>query len=454
MASTYRDKRTGSIVVRAYAGINPETGHPRQVSETIGSDSTDEQIDAAKARVDARAAITKGNSALMTIGTVVDYYLDGCELGEMSPTTLSSYRSYTRCHVKKRIGSVAFDKASAAVFSRFFRDLRRSKDDGGAGLSSATVEKIHAFLSGCFTTLVGDGVIAANPMACVKVDKGTSPEAMPLLPEDFAKLRDYLAATLSRPVEDDEGFERHMMACAYWADLHSGARRGELSGFQRMNREYRMERDADTGDLVQVFGLRVATVLSHARKKGSKPTAPSNGSKPLTRKEPKSPKSKRFIPLDDDTNGYVDAYMGLQAVVLAEHGAAVGGGTPLFSHADGSPVKPSEFTDGFKALVQLLGLDKSAHLHTLRHTHATYLIERGENLKAVQERLGHASFKTTVDIYGHLMPGSGLRAAKTFARASKSMMQRACSAPQAVYAPKCPLSGETCARFDQSRLEK
>lgn len=442
MASVSTDKRTGNLVVRAYAGVNPETGRPRQVSETIGSDSTDEQIDAAKARVDARAAITKGNSALMTVGTVVDYYLDGCELGEMSPTTLSSYKSYTKCHVKKRIGSVTFYKATAAVFSRFFRDLRRSKDDGGAGLSSATVEKIHAFLSGCFTTLVGDGVIAANPMAGVKVDKGASPEAMPLLPDDFAKLRDYLVVTLSQPVEDDDGFERHMMACAYWSDLHTGARRGELSGFQRRNWEFRMETDADTGDMVQVFGLRVATVLAQVREKGEK-----RGGKTITRKEPKSPKSKRFIPVDDETNGYVEAYMGLQEVVLAEHGVSVGGDTPLFSHADGSPIKPSEFTDGFKALVKLLGLSPSAHLHTIRHTHATYLIERGENLKAVQERLGHASFKTTVDIYGHLMPGSGLRVAKTFARASKSMMQRPCNAPPVLYVPKCPLSGETCARF-------
>lgn len=449
MASVSTDKRTGNLVVRAYAGINPETGNPRQVSETIDHDSTDEQIDAAKARVEACAAITKGNSALMTIGTVVDYYLDGCELGEMSPTTLSSYKSYTRCHVKKRIGSVAFYKATAALFSRFFRDLRRAKADGGAGLSSATVEKIHAFLSGCFNTLVGDGVIPVNPMAGVKVDKGVSPEAMPLVPDDFGKFRDHLAAVLAQPIEDDEAFERHMMACAYWTDLFSGVRRGELSGFQRRNREFRMETDAETGEMVQVFGLRVATVLSQAHKKGERRVG-----KPLTRKPPKSPKSKRFIPLDDETNGYIDSYMGLQEVVLAEHGVAIGGDTPLFSHADGAPVKPSEFTDGLNALVKLLGLDPSAHLHTLRHTHATYLIESGENLKAVQERLGHASFKTTVDIYGHLMPGSGMRAAKTFARASKSIVKRTCNTPQALYAPKCPLSGKTCARFDTSRLEK
>lgn len=449
MASVSTDKRTGNLVVRAYAGINPETGNPRQVSETIDQDSTDEQIDAAKSRVDARAAITKGNSALMTIGTVVDYYLDGCELGEMSPTTLSSYRSYARCHVKPRIGGIAFDKAVAAMFSRFFRDIKRSKDDGGAGLSSATIAKVHAFLSGCFNTLVSDGVISANPMVGVKVDRAVSPEAAPLMPADFAKLRAYLESVLSSPVEDDEGFERYMFACAYWSALHKGVRRGELSGFQDENWEFRTNIDPDTGEPVRVYGLRVVTVLAYDKDEGVMGKAHN-----IVRKGPKSPKSKRFVSSDEDTRAYIEAYRALRDAVLAEHGVAVDGKTPFFCHADGEPVEPSEFTDMFKLLVGKLGLAPTTHLHTLRHTHATYLIQNGANLKDVQERLGHASFKTTMDTYGHLLPGRDMAAAKTFARASKSMMQRACNAPQAIYAPKCPLSGKTCARFDSSRLEK
>ena len=449
MASVTVDKRTGNLVVRAYAGINPETGNPRQVSETISPDSTDEQIDAAKERVEARAAITKGNSALMTIGTVVDYYLDGCALGEMSPTTLSSYRSYARRHVKPRIGGVAGDKAVPADFSRLFRDLRRPKEDGGAGLSSATVAKVHAFLSGCFNTLVSDGVISANPMIGVKVDRATSPEAAPLMPSDSAKLLTYLENVLSSPVEDDEGFERYMFACAYWSALHKGVRRGELSGFQDKNWEYRTNIDPESGEPVRVYGLRVATVLAYDKDNGVMGKAGN-----IVRKEPKSPKSKRFVSSDEETRAYIEAYRTLRDAVLAEHGVAVGGETPFFCHADGEPVEPSEFTDMLKLLVGKLGLAPATHLHTLRHTHATYLIENGENLKAVQERLGHASFKTTMDTYGHLLPGRDMAAAKTFARASKSMMQRACSAPQALYAPKCPLSGKTCARFADARLEK
>ncbi len=42
--------------------------------------------------------------------------------------------------------------------------------------------------------------------------------------------------------------------------------------------------------------------------------------------------------------------------------------------------------------------------HDLRHTYASLLINQGENLKYVQQQLGHASISTTVDRYGHLMP--------------------------------------------------
>ena len=39
--------------------------------------------------------------------------------------------------------------------------------------------------------------------------------------------------------------------------------------------------------------------------------------------------------------------------------------------------------------------------HTLRHTHATILVENGANIKDVQERLGHTNIETTLNTYTH-----------------------------------------------------
>ncbi|WP_252568956.1 tyrosine-type recombinase/integrase [Pseudarthrobacter cellobiosi] len=53
---------------------------------------------------------------------------------------------------------------------------------------------------------------------------------------------------------------------------------------------------------------------------------------------------------------------------------------------------------------QALGLKKSPRIHDLRHTHASWLIQDGVSLFTVSRRLGHASTRTTEQVYGHLMP--------------------------------------------------
>jgi integrase len=44
--------------------------------------------------------------------------------------------------------------------------------------------------------------------------------------------------------------------------------------------------------------------------------------------------------------------------------------------------------------------------HDLRHTYAILLIENGASLAYVEDQLGHSSIQTTVDVYGHLVPGA------------------------------------------------
>ena len=55
----------------------------------------------------------------------------------------------------------------------------------------------------------------------------------------------------------------------------------------------------------------------------------------------------------------------------------------------------------FRLALEASGIKKDAHIHTLRHSYATHLLERGENLRQLQVNLGHSSPVITAR-YAHL----------------------------------------------------
>jgi hypothetical protein len=133
-----------------------------------------------------------------------------------------------------------------------------------------------------------------------------------------------------------------------------------------------------TDDLAQVlrFGLQVCDGIVHVLGKGDK---------------------ERLVPLGDAAGASLRAYLSQGRPRLEKRRAS----PHLFLGRHGHGLTRQMFWQLLKRYARAAGITKRVTPHTLRHSFATHLLERGADLRSVQMMLGHADIGTT-QIYTHL----------------------------------------------------
>lgn len=67
----------------------------------------------------------------------------------------------------------------------------------------------------------------------------------------------------------------------------------------------------------------------------------------------------------------------------------------IFTNKQGNPLSERSIQYAMEHAKLNSGLDKEVHIHTLRHSFATHLLEAGVDIRKIQELLGHADLSTT-----------------------------------------------------------
>ncbi|QGH75736.1 integrase [Gordonia phage Syleon] len=232
--------------------------------------------------------------------------------------------------------------------------------EDGKPLSSSTVGTLTKILSAVFNDAVAQGQLHRNPVVGARKGSGKVDSSDAVNPADLIKT-DQVKAMIEKA---DEPFATMLRTFAT-----TGIRPGEMGGLRVRSFDPKLRELHVVEQSAGEYGVWQWKV------------------------DLKTPKSKRTLPLPDDTVEALIAHLAAHPDYTPD--------TPLFRTERDYQWMTPNIGKKFRDVAKEAGVKRHSP-KSLRHFYASALIRAGESVTVVQHRLGHASPMTTLSVYTHL----------------------------------------------------
>ena len=274
--------------------------------------------------------------------------------------TWKQYEYVVRLHITPFIGKIKLSELSPLAIQRLYSSRR------AGGVGARTVQLIHAVLHAALEQAVRLRLLGSNPGKMVDRPKVNRQSVDCLTEQEIWAL---LARAKGTPLD----MLLHLA-------ITTGMRQGELLGLKWRDVQWDRAVILVNRQLKRVSGgLKLA---------------------PL-----KTEQSKRAVQIGKSTleklGSHLDEYS--RSVSIEDE--------MIFAHKDGRPYRPEWVLREFKSLLAQAGI-RDIRFHDLRHTAASLMLSSGMPVIQVSRQLGHSQPSTTLNVYGHFIPGLSQDAAE------------------------------------------
>ncbi|QAA30364.1 site-specific integrase [Clostridium manihotivorum] len=304
----------------------------------------------------------------ITLQEWMNFWLTNFKVNDSRPATIERYNGIYRNYIKNsEIGVIKLKDLKSSHVQAYYNTLAKNK-------SANIVKTLHKLLKSGINQACREQYIIINPCTGVKTPKVEEKEEV----QAFSLIEQHSFLSYL----DNS---KHRLRTLFKLDLSTGLRLGEIIALRWCDIDF----------------INNNIKISRTLKRVAKINSTSGNKTEIIEQPPKTKNSARTVPFPSSMISELNHHKRRQLEEKLKAGDAYNDNDLVFATELGHPIDGRNLSRSFHRILNNANISDKK-FHSLRHTYATRLFERGVSLKTVQKLLGHSKLEITANIYTHV----------------------------------------------------